>query len=471
MAELEDRFYRLLEQHHQLKKEHRNNQSHMRHLNARLARLMGEKKRKDQLQRSPREIDMEELLFDMHTRMAQLERENMRLKEASLVLKSQLSSRVRVFSSYTHITARVDSGIGHRTQRLNRLQSKSALAINKIPSACSCGNYNFVDHLTSASGKKIIRPSTANVLRSSSEITAKLLEEARDEIESLEQIIARQQQQLQDESKLGECKESSRKVREESEDYQVNEKVLVYVEQLKSQLKQAREECSQLQKQQLTSKSLEHKIDEMTKRIGELEEDKEILERSLHRCLDSCMDDIKSGLAANAGHKEKQLLEPYLCHLRQLQEHCQRLQREKDLIQKELMAEREVNSRLESENERLLLKHQEALTLYANEHTSRQQQVNHRPKKQLQDQQQILLQLQHQQQLQHLQLQLQEQGEYGSSSNNSNLLLPTSEHELQMDSSLGYSNSESLLDELQGMRQMLERALQQETSESAATTS
>ena len=279
MTELEDRFYRLLEQHQQLKKENCSNQHQMRQLNARLARLTGEKKKKDP--RSPREIDMEELLFDMHTRMAQLEKENVRLKEATLLLKTQLTSRVRVFSSYTHITARVDSGIGHRTQRLNRLQSKSALAINKIPSGHS-SNYDYTNG--TGSSNKIVRPYTASIRASdyhlnSMDVTTRLLEEAKEEIENLEQIIARQQQQLQlqQQHQHGELKNQN------DTDYQVNEKVLMYVEELKNQLKQAKDDNSQLEKQQLTSKSLQHKLDEMSKRIAELEEDKEILERSLHR--------------------------------------------------------------------------------------------------------------------------------------------------------------------------------------------
>lgn len=467
MNDLEDKFYRLLEQHHQLKKDYRSNQHHMKHLNARLARLIGEKKRKDVT--SSREVDMEELLFDMHTRMTQLEKDNLRLKQANLLYRTQLSSRVRMYSSsYTHVTARVDSGINHH-QRLNRLRSQSTLAIN-----CS----SFTDESESVkSHHKRLQLSK----RSSGEakITGKLLQEARDEIERLESIIAQQQQQLQGTSsgisfKLNTSNQTDREGESEMIDMKsevVNEKIVNYVDSLRRQVKSLQEDTVELQKYQLMCKSLEYKLNEAKKRINELEGDKSLLEQSLHKCLDSCMSELKSNLtnSNNSGvddHQSKHLLESYLCRLAQIQEHCQRVQREKDLLEKELMVEREVNSRLRGERQLLLHKtHQSGAytdqinILYPGDDDARrdkqmvqqqqQQKEKHSPTKRQEIQVDVRRERQQQQQV---------HAEYGSH----HLLLPSavSEHELP-DGSIGYSNSESLLDELQQMRSLLEQVLRE----------
>ena len=468
MNDLEDKFYRLVEQHQQLKKDFRSNQHHMKHLNARLARLIGEKKRKDI--KSSREIDMEELLFDMHSRITQLEKDNLRLRQNNLLYKTQLSSRARFHSSqmYTHVTARVDTGI-NRHHRLNRLRSQSTIAINCATS--------YTDEM--GTQKRSTHISSERVSRET-KVTGKLLEEARDEIDNLESIIAQQQQQLQSVSTSDHREASFERILVPNKSNQVNEGegeltltnnemiIASYIDGLKKQLKLLQNDTADLQKYQLMCKSLEYKLSEASKRINELEEDKSLLEKSLHKCLDSCMSELKSNLNMNSDdHQSKHLLESYLCHLGQFQEHCQRVQREKDLLEKELMVEREVNSRLNSENELLAHEkkvHRPPLTDRINivypgdgddeddmieQHTRQEKQLLKARRQEIQVEEKRQKQQQQEQQV---------QGDHGSH----HLLLPTtvSEHEL-LDSSIGYSNSESLLDELQQMRCILQQVLRE----------
>src|SRR5438094_9117843 len=72
--ELEDKFFKLKEEHQELKREAHNAGYQMKFLNAKLSRLIEEKKKLLKKEKSRREVDLEEMVYDLQEKIALVER-------------------------------------------------------------------------------------------------------------------------------------------------------------------------------------------------------------------------------------------------------------------------------------------------------------------------------------------------------------------------------------------------------------
>ena len=186
--ELEDKFFKLKEEHLNLKRESSNEKNQMKYLSAKLSRLINEKKRLLNKEKTKREVELEELIYDFQDKMVQLEGENIKLKEKSLLLKTQLDSELfnkkNFKNAYAHVQSKTDSGLG-QTRSMNT-RTASAIVINRR---------------TPTSAK--LRPSTSQTLSSNLKRTPSLpsfafnlLEEAQEQIKRLQRIVALQQNHI-----------------------------------------------------------------------------------------------------------------------------------------------------------------------------------------------------------------------------------------------------------------------------------
>lgn len=207
--DLEEKFLDLKEQNLSLKKEAQNANYQIKCLNTKLTRLLNEKKRLLKNTKTSREVELEENLFDMNSRLDQLSRENQRLRENLLVVQTQMSTLTSYPKlPYAHIKPRVDTGLGVsrgvRSLSANPLihrKSASTLSLNRVTFTT---NSHHVTSSSTASGGD--RPLTARGVRITSNrsrgrfdpypdsIPFNLLVETRNEIRRLEDVISGQQQ-------------------------------------------------------------------------------------------------------------------------------------------------------------------------------------------------------------------------------------------------------------------------------------
>lgn len=186
--ELEDKFFKLKEEHLHLKRESSNEKNQMKYLSVKLSRLINEKKRLLNKEKTKREVELEELIYDFQDKMVQLERENIKLKEKSSLLKTQLDSELfnkkNFKNAYAHVQSKTDSGLG-QTRSMNT-RTASAIVINRrTPTSPS------------------LRPSTSQTPSSNLKRTPSLpsfafnlLEEAQEQIKRLQRIVALQQNHI-----------------------------------------------------------------------------------------------------------------------------------------------------------------------------------------------------------------------------------------------------------------------------------
>jgi len=313
--ELEDRFFRLKDEHLELKKEANNAEYQMKYLNAKLTRLLNEKKRLLNKEKTRREIDLEELVFDLQQKLVNLDRENLRLKEKTLVLKTQLDTQIgrkRVTSAYSHVQSRTDSGLVTNFRPLNT-RTSSALVLNRRPTTTESNSKvsaNF--HKTNASSMPLF--------------AFNVLQEAQEEIKKLEEVVAMQQSHIEtlhyqserlrkshttdnsivqtstslktaidmsenlshsqtDSDSLGYKEQTLKKhnqlLNHHSSGKRISEDISNLIEKLQTELSIEKTKCSEL-KRKVLEQSIAHKgHDELDQRIQTLEKENEILRKSL----------------------------------------------------------------------------------------------------------------------------------------------------------------------------------------------
>lgn len=190
MQELEDKFYRLKEEHVTLKRQSHLADYQVKHLNTKLARLLNDKKcLLASAGRSGREVELQELVLDTSDQCELLLRDNVRLKERQMVMRSELEAtsdkrQARTGSGYSYVRSRVDSGLQNNR---NRSKSSSTLSLNRVHFASDC--------LTSSSrpvtAKPSVKPSVATGRLPA--FVFQLLTEAREEMRRMEETIVAQQ--------------------------------------------------------------------------------------------------------------------------------------------------------------------------------------------------------------------------------------------------------------------------------------
>lgn len=335
--ELEDKFFRLKEEHLELKKEANNAEFQMKYLNAKLTRLLNEKKRLLNKEKTRREIDLEEITFDLNQKLVHLDKENKRLKEKILVLRTQLDeemSKKRSTTAYSHVHSRTDSGLGTNFRALST-RTSSALVLNRRPTTTESSSkletsLQYLKHKTTTSSTPLF--------------AFNLLQEAQQEIRKLEEVVAMQQslieslhfqsdrsrisqnidnnlvqsstalkttieeseitQNLNDSNSFRQTDSNSSRYKEQalkkhnqlinhhSSGKRISEDISKLIEKLQKELSIEKSKCSELRRK-LLEENVGHKgRDELEQRIENLEKENEILRKSLEQCIGSCMTEI-----------------------------------------------------------------------------------------------------------------------------------------------------------------------------------
>ncbi|KAK2187638.1 hypothetical protein NP493_159g03000 [Ridgeia piscesae] len=114
---LEDKYLRLYEENILLKKHGRRQEDKIKRMATKLLRLLSDKKKMDTgiagLAKKGRDIETEEMLEDLHSKMRELERQNTQLKEKLLLTKQQVALQAQTSRRpiYGHVQARINTGI------------------------------------------------------------------------------------------------------------------------------------------------------------------------------------------------------------------------------------------------------------------------------------------------------------------------------------------------------------------------
>ena len=391
--ELEDKFFRLKDEHQELKREANNTENQMKYLNAKLSRLINEKKRLLNKEKTRREIDLEELIYDLQQRLVQLDRENVRLREKTLVMKTQLDSEICKRSSnnaFSNIRSRTDSGLG---TGFRHSRSSSALVLNRRPD--SSVNVGAISHYPKQ------KPSTSSL----PPFAYNLLEEAQQEIKKLEEVVALQQSHieslqfqterlrkltnsqntgnsnnnmenslvntsltlktsiertnvtqtynesngyLQSDSDFKEksVKKHNQLVNHQSSGKRISDEITNLIEKLQTELSIEKSKCSELRRKLLEDSTRQNGHKELEQRIQTLEKENEILKQSLEQCIGSCITEIKEKGSESHSLKDNE-------YERHLQMQISDLKSELLRVQNELQKERDKCQLLQTKHDSL----------------------------------------------------------------------------------------------------------------------
>ncbi|XP_019629312.1 PREDICTED: protein fantom-like [Branchiostoma belcheri] len=190
--ELEDRYLRLYEENIILKRHGRKQEDKIKRMATKLLRLVNDKKKADQqgagrgaarpggpAKRGGRDIETEEMLEELHGKIRDLEKENRLLKEKVMVAKQQLSSQGKRHTPYTGVQSRINTGI-------KKVGQMVAVQQRLKPGMRVQGPEDV--RTTSRSAQPSVLPRYGH----------SLLEEARGEIRSLEDLVSNLQDQIRD---------------------------------------------------------------------------------------------------------------------------------------------------------------------------------------------------------------------------------------------------------------------------------
>lgn len=351
--DLEDQFFRLRDENYLLKKQANNANQSINLMTCRLNRLLEDKKRLLKRDKSRKEVNLEETVKDLELKIGLLTCENQRLKERELLLKTKLDSKNqnRFDSLYSHVRSRTDSGLGERTRNQskpnpsNRLhRSLSTFSLNRV-SFCDDQLKNSYSNQqknfqTSASHGKPLKKNPETSPTEDDSSFHQRLKELQNEIVKLRYSVltylngtdvkpvnqkqAGRTARKASESDLknynahfnetsSESLEPSSGVRpDENRSIQVfhpsrdssysppskpglsqsQDDISNYVSTISKQLSEAKETIKRLERQMLSEKSLELRVEEYKKKIDILNKENEVLQQSLAKCIGTCVSEI-----------------------------------------------------------------------------------------------------------------------------------------------------------------------------------
>ncbi|XP_013769291.1 protein fantom [Pundamilia nyererei] len=382
--ELEDRFLRLQEETLQLKQHSHKRDDLIKRLSTKLKRLMNNRDRMEQLAAGTapssrvRDVEMEEMMEELHEKVRALQAENEGLKQRLLVAKHQLINR----------------------------QSQRPTPYDRIQPRVNTGLKKFRDDMSSPS---LIRPKSTRSLEGGGRPPTgllpryghSLLEEARSEIRNLENVIESQRSRMEElegasellreelRRKEAEYEERLLQVRQEQssklrthvnsnvtliklqkqlavrsntvaelegrylqlqESQQTlklsHEAAMAKVDELSADLKNERLKRLELEKQLQSASVSRTRMEQLQERIGELEQDRDLLKDSNEKLLNSAFD---------VSQQEKwQLQEQRLkLQISQLETALKADLVDKNEILDKVKAERDTNEKLKEANQKL----------------------------------------------------------------------------------------------------------------------
>ncbi|KAL4003936.1 hypothetical protein ACER0C_003649 [Sarotherodon galilaeus] len=313
--ELEDRFLRLHEETLQLKQDIHKRDDMIKKLSTKLTRLKNNRGRMEQLAAGTapssrvRDVEMEEMMEELHEKVRALQAENEGLKQRLLVAKHQLiNSQSQRPTPYDRIQPRVNTGL----KKFRDDVSSPSLARPKSTRSLEGGG----------------RPPTGLLPR----FGHSLLEEARAEIRNLENVIESQR------SRMEELEGASELLREElrRKEAEYEERLLQVRQEQTSKLRTHVNSNVMLIKLQKQLVARSNTVAELEGRYLQLQESQQTLKLS-HEAAMGKVDELSADLKnerLKSLELEKQLQSASIARMRmeQLQERIGELEQERDLL-------------------------------------------------------------------------------------------------------------------------------------------
>ncbi|XP_031607652.1 protein fantom [Oreochromis aureus] len=313
--ELEDRFLRLQEETLQLKQDIHKRDDMIKKLSTKLTRLKNNRGRMEQLAAGTapssrvRDVEMEEMMEELHEKVRALQAENEGLKQRLLVAKHQLvNSQSQRPTPYDRIQPRVNTGL----KKFRDDVSSPSLARPKSTRSLEGGG----------------RPPTGLLPR----FGHSLLEEARAEIRNLENVIESQR------SRMEELEGASELLREElrRKEAEYEERLLQVRQEQTSKLRTHVNSNVMLIKLQKQLAARSNTVAELEGRYLQLQESQQTLKLS-HEAAMAKVDELSADLKnerLKSLELEKQLQSASIARMRmeQLQERIGELEQERDLL-------------------------------------------------------------------------------------------------------------------------------------------
>ncbi|XP_071959078.1 protein fantom-like [Antedon mediterranea] len=124
--ELEDKYLRLHDENLVLKRHARKQEDKIKKMATKLLRLVNDKKKQapEGAMKKGRDIEMEEMLDDLHTKVRELTKQNDAYKNKLMIAKQQLATQSKRQTSYPHVQSRIDTGRAKASPDTGRRNSK-----------------------------------------------------------------------------------------------------------------------------------------------------------------------------------------------------------------------------------------------------------------------------------------------------------------------------------------------------------
>ncbi|XP_014849464.1 PREDICTED: protein fantom [Poecilia mexicana] len=384
--ELEDRYLRLLEETLQQKQQLHKQNDKIKKLGTKLMKLVKDRGRMERMATGAaaptrfRDVEMEEMVEELQEKVRALQGEKEGLKQRLLVAKQQiLNSYSRRQTQYEHVPSRVNSGLKKlrddaSSQSPARPRSRRSLEGGRRPPTGQIPRYG---HNLLEEARAEIR-NLENVVESqrrSMEELEKASEDLKEELRRREEdfeerlLLARQQQsstlksqvssnvsmiklqkQLADRSNtMTELENRYRLLQEAQRTMKAsNDAAMAKVDELTAQLKAERMKNLELDKQLQTVNVTKILVEQLQERIGDLEQERELLKESNKKLLNSAFDVSRQ----QKWHLQEQQLKLQIV---QLETALKADLVDKNEILDRIKSERDKNEQLTEENQKLQL--------------------------------------------------------------------------------------------------------------------
>uniref|UniRef100_A0A087Y552 RPGRIP1 like n=1 Tax=Poecilia formosa TaxID=48698 RepID=A0A087Y552_POEFO len=370
--ELEDRYLRLLEETLQQKQQLHKQNDKIKKLGTKLMKLVKDRGRMERMATGAaaptrfRDVEMEEMVEELQEKVRALQGEKEGLKQRLLVAKQQiLNSYSRRQTQYEHVPSRVNSGLKKlrddaSSQSPARPRSRRSLEGGRRPPTGQIPRY----------GHNLLEEARAEIRN-----LENVVESQRRSMEELEKasedllLLARQQQsstlksqvssnvsmiklqkQLADRSNtMTELENRYRLLQEAQRTMKAsNDAAMAKVDELTAQLKAERMKNLELDKQLQTVNVTKILVEQLQERIGDLEQERELLKESNKKLLNSAFDVSQQ----QKWHLQEQQLKLQIV---QLETALKADLVDKNEILDRIKSERDKNEQLTEENQKLQL--------------------------------------------------------------------------------------------------------------------
>uniref|UniRef100_A0A8C4Q5R9 C2 domain-containing protein n=2 Tax=Eptatretus burgeri TaxID=7764 RepID=A0A8C4Q5R9_EPTBU len=369
--DLEDRYLRLADDSLQLKQHVSKQEDKIRRMATKLVRLVNDRK-KWEAGAQPgggRNVDMEERVEELQTKVRELERQNEGLRSRLLTTRQQLQTQGRRLTMYPHVAPRVNSGL-RRTLASSMSNGRDARVVpsqeasrgRTVKRATQTANGQDDGLLAEAYGEmtrleEVISKQQEELIKLQREKEEALLRNLRQQSdehrasmkENLE-LIRLRREAADKQSAFAEIQTKFSKLHQESVVLRAaHDEVLSRLEEMRNELRNERSRKAELEVQLCTAATTQRSANEMRETMADLHKERDLLKDNYDRLLQSVFD---SGREQSWRENERQLK----LQLTQLEATMRSDLAEKNRLLDTLHVERESNERSQQELQQLQLK-------------------------------------------------------------------------------------------------------------------